>query len=354
MSIARRLSSKQVTFWHMEEPPISGAAQDIRVAVIGRFRFIEPYPYTFVTTAKGRWCDRELVEVFLSEFRHWKREDIVERIKSGAITVNGKMIPQDYVIRSLDKISHTILRRECPVINDPIEKIGETDDFVAYLKPASVPLHASGGFHYNAMINRIPGRYRIVHRLDRVTSGIIVLAKSLDAARSFQVMLNTHTVKKTYIARVIGVFPEGEVVCDEPIDFTPENRQVMRVTPGGKESKTVFHRVSTNGKESIVECSPITGRTHQIRVHLSHLGFPISNDPVYGGKPEKFAAADKAALMEAEKRGLYPPDTAINPSDDAFMSIYLHSFSYESDVFDFRAPMPPWTELGSASKCSVE
>ena len=314
--------------------------------IIEPFRFIRPYYFTFPCTAKGRWLGRKLVEVFCKEFKHWSREVIEKRIRDGDITVNDEAVTVEYVIQAHDRIKHTVTRVERPVYNRPIVKLGETDDYVAFLKPASIPVHATGGYFYNAMVKQIGQRYHPVHRLDRVTSGIIVMAKNKEAAQNFGVMLQDGKISKMYLARVRGVFPEGEIRCDAPIREKEGAREIRECGEGGKESLTLFKRLSTNGTESIVECHPITGRTHQIRVHLAHLGYPISNDPLYGGVMPSLTRDEQKAIDAAQKQGLWPPDTIIG-KDDVFnvFQIYLHSFHYQSNVFDFHAPLPEWEDL---------
>lgn len=315
--------------------------------IIGPFRFIKPYKFTFQCGSKGRWYDRKLIDVFAQEFKHWDRSVLEKRIKNHDIKVNGKPITVDYVIKPHDKIEHTIMRRESPIYNKPIEKIGETENFVAFLKPASMPIHATGGYNYNSMVKQLNDRYFPVHRLDRVTSGIIVMAKTKDAARKFSEYLESHSMEKTYVARVVGEFPEGEQRVNEPIRNTEKDRSFRETGDGGKESLTIFKRISTNHHESIVECHPITGRTHQIRVHLKYLGHPISNDSVYGGKDIGLTKEEKDALDEAQKQGLWPPDTSLEDDDRTVVfGIYLQSIHYKSDEFDFTVPrMPEWTDL---------
>lgn len=320
--------------------------ETIEPIIIGPFRFIKPYPFTFCCGSKGRWYGRKLIDVFAQEFKHWDRSVLEDRIIKHKITVNGQPISVDYVIQPQDKIEHSIIRRESPVYNKKIEKLGEAGDFVAFLKPASFPIHATGGYFYNSMVKCLDDRYFPVHRLDRVTAGIIVMAKTRDAATRFGEYLENHTIEKTYLARVVGEFPEGEITVNAPIRDSPKDRAFKEVGEGGKDSVTVFKRISTNKKESIVECHPITGRTHQIRVHLKHLGHPISNDSVYGGKNIGLTKEEKNALEEATKQGLWPPDTALDKDErNVVFGIYLQSIHYKSDEFDFKAPDPEWVDL---------
>lgn len=320
--------------------------ESIREIIIGPFRFIKPYPFTFHCGSKGRWYGRKLIDVFAQEFKHWDRSVLEKRIKNHKILVNRKPISVDYVIKEHDQIEHKIKRLESPIYNKPIQKLGETNDFVAFLKPASIPIHATGGYFYNTMVKRLDNRYFPVHRLDRVTSGIIVMSKTKDGSNRFQEYLEHHTIEKTYVARVVGEFPEGEITVNEPIRDNPKDRNLKEVGEGGKESVTIFKRLKTNKEESIVECHPITGRTHQIRVHLAFLKHPISNDSVYGGNDIGLTKEEKNALDEAQKQGLWPPDTTLeNDERTVVFGIYLQSIHYKSDEFDFKAPMPDWADL---------
>lgn len=328
-----------------EEEKVDIIENDDNSVIIGPFRFIKPYKYTFQCSAKSRWCSKPLVDTFLSEFKHWTKDVIVKRINDGDIVVNGKRIPVDYTIKNGDKIEHTITRIEIPVYNEPIEVLGENDEFIAYLKPASVPVHESGGFLFNSLGKRVGDKYYPLHRLDKVTSGIIIMGKSEAAANKFRGLLETGNIKKTYLARVIGEFPHSDIVVNEPIEMDHcLNRMV--VSKKGKESTTEFRLIKTNGKESIVECHPITGRTHQIRIHLSYLGYPISNDELYGGSKQKYTKEELKALDEARKHGYWPPDTSLCDDDPVLeMKIYLHSVHYQSEHFDFHAPFPKWFDL---------
>jgi tRNA pseudouridine synthase 9 len=231
--------------------------------------------------------------------------------------LNGKPVPStSTIVKNGDVISHTLHRHEPPVSAKPIGIVHEDDDLIVIDKPAGMPVHPAGRYNFNSIIelmradrgynwNPLP-----CNRLDRLTSGIMFIGKHRQAAEDMSAQIRGRTVKKEYITRVVGEFPEGEVVCEKPILQISPKLGLNRVRANGKEAKTVFKRLAyyppkDDEKEpaqenggyayegmswrksrgySIVRCFPITGRTHQLRVHLQFLGHPISNDPIYANQ----------------------------------------------------------------------
>lgn len=219
-----------------------------------------------------------------------------------------------------DVISHTLHRHEPPITAKPIGIVHEDDDIIVINKPAGIPVHPAGRYNYNCIVeimraerghgwNPLP-----CNRLDRLTSGIMFIGKHPKAAEQLCTQIQDRTVKKEYVARVIGEFPEGDIVCDQPIMQVSPKLGLNRARASGKDARTVFKRLAyyppinpkgSNAEEpedlrsdsekerdskmvwkskkgySVVRCLPLTGRTHQIRVHLQYLGHPISNDPIY-------------------------------------------------------------------------
>jgi tRNA pseudouridine synthase 9 len=174
-------------------------------------------------------------------------------------------------------------------------------------KPPGVPVHPAGRYNFNSVVeimraerghgfNPLP-----CNRLDRLTSGVMFIGKNSKAAEKLSMQITARTVRKEYIARVKGEFPDGEVVCDMPILQISPKLGLNRVRANGKAARTVFKKLAyyppanseqnlldrTNSDRSkkegysIVRCLPVTGRTHQLRVHLQFLGHPIANDPIY-------------------------------------------------------------------------
>ncbi|KAK0318298.1 DRAP deaminase [Friedmanniomyces endolithicus] len=276
-------------------------------------RRVAPYRFTYNTNVKERWRGREILDIFRDEFRDRSEEYYKDAIETGKIQVNGQPVSSTFAkMKNGDVISHTLHRHEPPVTAKAIGIVHEDEDMIVINKPAGVPVHPAGRYNYNSVIeimraerghqwNPLP-----CNRLDRLTSGVMFIGKHKKAAEKLTDQLMSRTVRKEYVARVRGEFPEGDVVCEQPILQISPKLGLNRVRANGKQAKTVFRRLAyyppsptttttTNGTNdntlaepkqgySIVRCRPLTGRTHQLRVHLQFLGHPITNDPIYANR----------------------------------------------------------------------
>jgi tRNA pseudouridine synthase 9 len=277
---------------------------------------VTPYHYTYNTFCKERWRGREILDIFASEFRDRPAEYYEKAIVEGRVVLNGKPCESTKtIVKNGDVISHTLHRHEPPVTATSIGIVHEDDDLIVIDKPAGMPVHPAGRYHFNSIIeimradrgygwNPLP-----CNRLDRLTSGIMFIGKHKASAEAMSAQIRERTVKKEYVTRVVGEFPLGEIVCEKPILQISPKLGLNRVRANGKEAKTVFKRLAyyppkeetpeqtahneaqEDGMKwkklrgySIVRCFPITGRTHQLRVHLQYLGHPISNDPIYANQ----------------------------------------------------------------------
>lgn len=250
-----------------------------------------PYVYEFKANTKKRWVGARVLDVVASEFRRRTRLYFGKAIEAGAIKVNGARVDPQYRLQDGDLLTHLVHRHEPPIPTDRMEVIYEDELLLAIDKPSGIPCHPNSAYTKHT-VTEIVKKQRglefasVVNRLDRQTSGVVVLAKTPEAAAVYHKKIEERRVHKWYIARVRGVFPKDPIRVDIPLHIIPgECLTVVSRGPGGafvgKESCTEFWRVSVEGGESTVLCRPLTGRTHQIRVHLQFLGFPISNDAVY-------------------------------------------------------------------------
>lgn len=249
---------------------------------------VTPYYFTYLTYCKLRWRDRTLLDIFTDEFRDKDRQFYKKAIEEGKVTVNKKAATLETLVRNGDLISHRIHRHEPAVTSRPIKIVFENEHTVAIDKPLGLPVHPTGRYRYNTITKIMQHRHGLtVHpcnRLDRLTLGLMFLGKNAKGAESFVKQIRERTVRKEYIARVKARFPVGPVLVDEPLHTAlPKHALNVVDRANGKPAQTEFKRVSYDPvlDTSVVKCHPLTGRTHQIRVHLQYLGHPIANDPIY-------------------------------------------------------------------------
>ncbi|KAF7798242.1 hypothetical protein EIP86_009459 [Pleurotus ostreatoroseus] len=240
--------------------------------------------------AKGRWIGRELLEIVSTEFRDRSMEYYRYALESGVTTVNGKIAKPDTIIRNGDRIENVVHRHEPPITSTPIQIILEDKEreFIVINKPGSIPVHPSGRYFKHSLTELLKNEFGYpkictVNRLDRLTSGLMIIPTSGARANELSKEFMAGNIQKEYVARCKGEFPPGEVICEEPLITIDRQVGLNIVHPKGKPAKTVFRRLHYDAKtnSSVVSCKPITGRSHQIRVHLQFLGHPIANDSIY-------------------------------------------------------------------------
>ncbi|KAF8266331.1 pseudouridine synthase [Lactarius quietus] len=249
-------------------------------------RKISPYWYPYTTMAKGRWLNREILEIVSTEFRDRSIEYYRYALESGVTTINGKIAKPDTIVRNGDRIENIVHRHEPPVTSRPVKILHEDleSEFIVIDKPGSIPVHATGRYFYLSLVEILQREFGYqkaytVNRLDRLTSGLMIIGLSSSRAHALSQEFVQGEVKKEYIARCSGEFPAEEVVVDQPLLTVDRQMGLNIVHPEGKPAKTIFTRLhyDKNTKTSVLHFSA----AHQIRVHLQYLGYPIANDPVY-------------------------------------------------------------------------
>lgn len=241
-------------------------------------------------------------------------------VEDGKVTVNGvAQTKPGYKLREGDVAVVDYDVSELAKIPDiELEVLYEDDDCVVINKPVGVLSHSKGVFNPEATVatwlrSRLKGlsgeRGGIVHRLDRATSGVMICAKTPEALSWLQKQFATRNVKKSYAAVIAGTLNPPEAIIDMPIGRNPKAPATFRVDIQGKNAKTTYKTVEQNGQYSLVELRPETGRTHQLRVHLSHLHHPIVGDPLYGGKPADrlylHAASLEITILQGHERKVF-------------------------------------------------
>jgi 23S rRNA pseudouridine1911/1915/1917 synthase len=223
-------------------------------------------------------------------------------IERGDVLVNKEPITKTgYRVKSADKVRINYDEAQANRHEKiELEVLYEDDDCLVINKPAGVLTHSKGAFNPEGTVatwladrTGMPGSDRagIVHRLDRATSGVMILAKTAKALSWLQKQFSQRKVKKTYIAVVRGSLREPEAIIDMPIERNPKKPQTFRVGSNGRSAITAYKVLDTGNSRSLLELKPTTGRTHQLRVHLQELGHSIVGDTLYGG-----SAADRLYL----------------------------------------------------------
>jgi len=234
--------------------------------------------------------DRQVV----AQLPQLSRSFAAKLIEAGQVSVNGQVeLKPSHKLADSDKIVVDYQppnADQLPVIELPI--VYEDKSCVVINKPAGILTHSKGVFNPEATVatwlqpklSNLDGeRAGIVHRLDRATSGVMICAKTPEALAWLQKQFSQRKVRKTYQAVVKTEMPKPAAVIDMPIERNPKRPQTFRAGPNGKPSITEYEVIKTGNGYSLLELRPQTGRTHQLRVHLSHLGHPIIGDTLYGG-----------------------------------------------------------------------
>ena len=225
-------------------------------------------------------------------------------IEDGNILVNGKNAKVSYKIQENDKISVEIPKPkqiELKAQDIPIEIVYEDSDIIVVNKPKGMVVHPANGNPDGTLVNAIMAickdslsgiggeiRPGIVHRIDKDTSGLLIVAKNDNAHVKMSEQIKNHEVKKTYIALVRGIFKENEATIDMPIGRSTSDRKKMAVNKNGKNAITHIKVLKRFDKYTLLQVNIETGRTHQIRVHLSHIGYPIVGDYTYSNGKNEF------------------------------------------------------------------
>lgn len=254
--------------------------------------------------------DAELrVDAFLAEqFEELTRSYIKKQCDAGALNINGKKAKASQKLSEGDEIILTCpdpIALEVEAEDIPLDIVYEDQELLVINKPRGMVVHPAAGNQngtlVNALLHHCPGelsgingviRPGIVHRIDKDTSGLLVVAKTNGAHLSLAEQLREHSMTRRYRAIVWGKTEEGTI--DAPIGRHPVDRKKMAIVPDGRRAVTHYKTLRQFSKWSLVECQLETGRTHQIRVHLSANGHPLVGDSLYGGKRDSYGLEGQA------------------------------------------------------------
>lgn len=224
------------------------------------------------------------------------RSQLKNLINDEHVTVNGQPVKPKYKVQAGDKIS--LVKPEPQSLeltpeNIPLDIVYEDDDVIVVNKPQGMVVHPAPGHPdhtlvnallYHSPLSTINGTFRpgIVHRIDKDTSGLLMVAKNDLAHQSLAEQLRNKTNKREYLALVYGQIKEDEGTIDAPLGRNPQDRKKQAVVKGGRHAVTHFKVIKRYDNFTLIKCILETGRTHQIRVHMKYIGHPLVGDPLYG------------------------------------------------------------------------
>ena len=280
------------------------------------------------------------IDVFLAEnMEDLSRSGVQKLIDEGMITLNGGKTKANYKLREKDIIDVTVPEvKEVEILPEdiPLDILYEDADVIVVNKPQGMVVHPAPGhtsgtlvnalmFHCGDDLSGINGEKRpgIVHRIDKDTSGVLMVAKNDMAHQSLAAQLAEHSITRKYNAVVYNGFNEDEGTVNKPIGRNPQDRKKMAVTEKHSRHAVTHYRVIERmEKFTLIEAQLETGRTHQIRVHMTYIGHPLLGDPVYG--PKKQPVSLEGLALPARVLGFIHPRTG--------------------EYMEFEAPLPPHFE----------
>ncbi len=267
-------------------------------------------PLTLTADADGARLDQFVAAAVPS----LSRTEVQRLIKAGEVQVGGRAQKSSYRLSTGEVITvHVPAPKERTVAAEdiPLDVLYEDGDLVAINKPAGMVVHPAHGNETGTLVNaalarwpemrRVTGEERagVVHRLDKDTSGVLVMAKTSAALKSLQAQFKARTTAKRYIALVEGVPPSSRGIIEAPIARDPKQRKRMAVVPKGRPAITRYELHEDFGTHSVIDIDLLTGRTHQVRVHFAWLGHPVAGDRVYGFRKVTIPLKDRIFLHAA-------------------------------------------------------
>ncbi len=286
----------------------------------------------------------ERLDVFLSEKLDKTRSAVKKLVDDGEITVGGNKVKAGRVLKIGEEISVNIpdpVKLDLEAENIPLDIIYQDKDIAIINKPQGMTVHAGNGTHGSTLVNALlyhldslsgingvirPG---IVHRIDKDTSGLLVVAKNDAAHLSLSEQIKNKTCHRIYLALLEGTVKQNDGVIDTFIGRSDKNRTMMAVKDSGRRAVTHFKVLKRYKEFTFAEFKLETGRTHQIRVHCKYIGHPIVGDPVYGYEKQKFKL--NGQLLHAWKLELTHPSTGERMSFEAPLPDYFQAVLQKLD-----------------------
>ncbi len=287
----------------------------------------EPYQFTYTRSVKKREAGKTLLAFFCDAFPHKAQAYWIAKINTGAILVNDKPTKADAILQAGWITTHTINNKQEPVVNTAIKLLYEDDAILVLNKPAPLPVHASGRFYKNTLIHILKlafpaNDYKIVHRLDANTTGVLVLAKHKAMATKLIATFEQKRFNKTYLAWVEGHLSDAITTITTTIGTAKVQGGARALATTGQQAETLVAIVKKSTDNTLVQLQPKSGRTNQLRLHLASIKHPIVGD--YGYKDPNYFAHNPMTY----------------PKDCLMLHAWKLAFEYQGESRIFEAVVP--------------
>ena len=252
-----------------------------------------------------------LISFLVRRFPYQNEERWLESIETGAIRLNGERVSPFRALKTRDIISYCRPRSLEPEIDETYTILYKDESMLLVEKSGNIPISESGRYYQNTLLNLLREKEGFselyaVHRLDKETSGILVIARSKHVATRFGEQFARHEPEKLYTAVLIGEMPESEVLVDRPLRRANQDESKVRIRQvvhdQGKPSRTLFSVERRARGLTLARIQTFSGRTHQIRCHAEFIGFPILGDKLYGQSDDRFLS-----FLKGESEPIFPP-----------------------------------------------
>ena len=246
-----------------------------------------PYDNIRPINVPARFDGRTLLECVEGMHPHVSPAQWQCWFQQGHILHGDEPMPASQIVRGGQQYQHLFPNTVEPDVDAGIEILWEDEALIAVHKPAPLPVHPCGRFNLNTLTSLLshvyqPTDLRVIHRLDANTTGLMLLARSVDAATNLRKQFQQNTIRKTYLVRCSGHPPNDRFGCNDPIARHRSQAGAREIDPDGYSAETEFHVMRRSGDGSaLLEARPLTGRTNQIRIHLWALRMPVLGDPAY-------------------------------------------------------------------------
>ncbi len=284
---------------------------------------------TYKLSVKQRYNGLSILDFYCKAMPHISKEIWKEKIESGILTIEGKPVKIDRIVKTGEKTSHYTKPQTEPNINTNIELIEWNNDFIVINKPAPLPIHPGGRFEHNSLIEILKIAFReenfkLVHRIDANTTGLVVIARNSITANEIIEQFKKQSVKKEYLVLVEGVLSKKSFTLEEMISKKRTPAGGRKVSKDGKKASTHITILKRYPKknQTLLSVVPHSGRTNQIRIHLANAGYPIVGDIGY------------------KKSDYFKNNPLTYEEDCLFLHAWKLTFHINNENLLFMAPVP--------------